>query len=395
LLAPDLQVDGSREPGGADASAAASEELYDPQRLPRFDIELPPASVAALGGNPRQYVRGTFRYGNETVTDVGVRLKGESTLRPLTRKAPFKIKFDEYVPDQTFRGLRRMTLNNMLEDPSFMAERLSYYAFRSAGLPAPRANSAIVYLNGSPCGVYANIETEDKTFLRRWFASDAGNLYEEGQVDFLPGNETRFELETNEQRNDRTDLRTLIAAVQSAGDETVLADLERALDTDHFLRFTAVEALVNQWDMYGYTRFYPNNFRLYHDPSRGKFVFIPWGMDMSLKDFRGRGDHIGIYSPARQYNNPNGPITGGLIFQRCLRSATCKNAYTTQLRELLRLFESLALEAVAERYYAQIKDQVYADPRKEVSNAAFERGYATVRRIIRERPTTIRAEIGN
>ena len=363
--------------------------------MPRFDIELPPESVAALGQNPREYVRGTFRYGDETVANVGVRLKGEATLRPLTRKAPFKIKFDAFVPDQSFRGLRRLTLNNLLEDASFLAERLSYHLFRAAGLPAPRANNAIVAVNGQLYGVYANVETEDKTFLRRWFASDAGNLYEEGQVDFLPGNETRFELETNEQRNDRTDLRDLISALQAARDPSLLADLERHLDTEHFLRFTAAEAVVNQWDMYGYTRFYPNNFRLYHDPASARFVFLPWGMDMSLKDFRGRGDHIGVFQPARQFNNPAGPVTGGLIFQRCLRSPACKAAYTGHLQEMLRLHESVALDRLAERYYAQIKPHVYADPRKEVSNAGFERGYATVLRIIRERPAAIRADLGN
>jgi spore coat protein CotH len=252
-----------------------------------------------------------------------------------------------------------------------------------------------VAVNGQLYGVYANVETEDKTFLRRWFASDAGNLYEEGQVDFLAGNETRFELETNEQRNDRSDLRNLISALQAARDPTLLADLERHLDTEHFLRFTAAEAVVNQWDMYGYTRFYPNNFRLYHDPASARFVFLPWGMDMSLKDFRGRGDHIGVFTPARQFNNPAGPVTGGLIFQRCLRSAACKAAYTGHLQEMLRLHESVALDRLAERYYAQIKPHVYADPRKEVSNAGFERGYATVLRIIRERPAAIGAELGN
>jgi hypothetical protein len=41
-----------------------------------------------------------------------------------------------------------------------------------------------VYVNGKAFGVYANLETEDKPFLRRWFASDDGNLYEEGQRDF-------------------------------------------------------------------------------------------------------------------------------------------------------------------------------------------------------------------
>ena len=130
---------------------------------------------------------------------------------------------------------------------------------------------------------------------------------------------------------------------------------------------------MNQWDMYAYTRFYPNNFRIYRDPTRNKFVFLPWGMDMALKDFRGGGDHIGVFAVARQYNRPNRPITAGLIFQRCLKSPACKAAYSTTLRDMLAGFEKLGLTALAERCHAQIKPHVLADPRKEVSVADFER----------------------
>jgi hypothetical protein len=250
-----------------------------------------------------------------------------------------------------------------------------------------------VFVNGMPFGVYANVETEDKTFLRRWFSRDDGNLYEEGQKDFLPGNEATFELETNETANDRSDLIAFIAAVTAAGDATLLADLDGQLDTAHFLRFTAMEAVVNQWDMYGYTRFYPNNFRLYRDPQAARFVFLPWGMDMSLKDFRGHGDHIPIYGVARQYNDPRGPITAGLIFQRCLGSPSCTVRYTAVVREMLAVFEQLDLATRAQRYHDQIKELVYVDPRKEVSNQSFEQGFATVLRTIRERPAKIRADL--
>ena len=376
-------------------AASASDELFDPERVPRFDLELPPESVAALGRLPKEYVRGSFRYGEERVANVGIRLKGEATLRTLAQKAPFKIKFDEFVPDQSFRGLRRMTFNSLAEDASFIAERLAYHVFRAAGLPAPRANSALVFVNGRPYGLYANVETEDKTFLRRWFASDDGNLYEEGQKDFLPGNEASFELETNATRNDRSDLTAFINALAAAQPATLLSDLDRTLDTGHFLKFTAIEALVNQWDMYAYTRFYPNNFRLYSDPTSGKMVFLPWGMDMALKDFRGRGDHIGVFTVARQYNAVGARVTAGLVFQRCLQSNPCKTAYTETLRKMLVMFEGLRLEELAMKYHAQVKPHVYADPRKEVTNQAFEQMVATVVRIIRERPARIRAELGN
>jgi hypothetical protein len=63
-----------------------------------------------------------------------------------------------------------------------------------------------LYVNGQAYGLYANVEAEDKTFLRRWFTSDDGNLYEEGQTDFVSGAEQTFDLETNETANDRSDL---------------------------------------------------------------------------------------------------------------------------------------------------------------------------------------------
>ena len=277
-------------------ASGASDELFDPGRVPRFDIEITPAAVAELeAANARRdykhYVRARFRYGTEVLEDIGLRIKGETSRTRFDEKPALKLKFDEFVQGQDFRGLRRLTLNNMFEDPSGVAERLSYHLFRLAQLPAPRANSAVLFVNGQSYGLYVNVESIDKAFLRRWFTSDAGNLYEEGQQDFLPGKENSFELETNEMVNDRSDLRALITALGSARPDTLLADLVPALDVEHFLRFTAVEGLVNQWDMYGYTRFYPNNFHIYSDPQR-KLVFLPWGLDMTWKPFHDGAPHL-------------------------------------------------------------------------------------------------------
>ena len=177
--------DGSGDP---DAGVDPSNEIFDPDTVATYQLDLPAESVAALEVDPRTYVRGTLRYGDETVADIGVRLKGEYNFRPLGQKAPFKLKFDEFVSGQTFHGLKRMTFNNLLEDHSFIAERLTYHVFRSANLPAPRANSAWLVVNGEPYGLYANVETEDKRLIGRWFTDDSGNLYEEQMEELLPGN---------------------------------------------------------------------------------------------------------------------------------------------------------------------------------------------------------------
>lgn len=395
---------GGSEPstGGTSASAGGSlevpadlsAELYDPEHLPRFDIELPAASIEALNVASDEYAPGTLRYGNETVSSIGVRIKGEGSLRSLDQKAAFKLKFDKFVEDQSFRGLRRMTLNNMVEDPSFIAERLAYYVYRSAALPAPRCNSALVYVNDEFYGVYANVETEDKTFLRRWFANDEGNLYEEGQVDFVPGAEDMFDLETNEADNDRSDLANLIDVFQSAAPESYLADLGQALDTTHFLRFTAAEAAVNQWDMYSYTVFYPNNFRIYRDPSTQHFVFLPWGMDMSMKPFRDtQTPHLSVFGLTRRGDSELGPVTAGLMFQRCLESPSCKASYATAVSEIIALYESLDLETLAELYFSQIEEHIEVDPRKEYTMTEVAQHYQSVLRTIRERPHAMRADL--
>ena len=55
---------------------------------------------------------------------------------------------------QRFLGLKKLTLNNMVQDASMVHEGLAYRAFRAVGVPAPRTGYAFVRLNGSAYGVY-------------------------------------------------------------------------------------------------------------------------------------------------------------------------------------------------------------------------------------------------
>ncbi|MEY4583207.1 MAG: hypothetical protein RL701_7910 [Pseudomonadota bacterium] len=383
--------------GTGGATADASAELFDPARLPRFDITLSADAVAGLGSAPDTYVRGTLRYGSTTVENVGVRIKGEASLRTLSQKAAFKLKFDEFVTNQAFMGLHRLTLNNMVSDPTFIAERLAYRVFVAAGLPAPRCNSALVYVNDEFYGVYANVESEDKPFLRRWFADDSGNLYEDGQVDFTANNEKFFDLETNTTKNDRSDLTRLIAALDLASGDSYLTTLDAELDTDHYLHFAALEGLLNQWDGYSYTYFEPNNFRVYHDPTRNKFVLLPWGLDLTLKPFPySSSAQIPLFKVPRYQDDvdPNNQRdAGGLLLKKCFESAACKTRYAAVLREVLTLYGSLQLEALAAQHYAQIKEHVYAETRAEYTPEQFEAAYQSLLSLLHNRAAAVQSDL--
>jgi spore coat protein CotH len=195
--------------------------------------------------------------------------------------------------------------------------------------------------------------------------------------------------------DDRTDLRTLIEVFQASTATSFVADMSPVLDLPQFLRFTAAEALVNQWDMYGYTLYHPNNFRLYHDPTSDKFVFLPWGMDFSMKPFRDSGKpHIAIFELARAGDREDGFETAGLMFQRCLEGSECRAQYAEAVAELVEVYEGADLEAKAVAYYEQIKGYVQMESvRRQYSDAQFEAGYDALLSTIRTRADAARADL--
>ena len=176
-------------PSTASPPVDAAGWLFDPSSVVEIDLSIPPDSRAALALDPDEYQDGTFSLsaagGSYGPLDVGVRLKGNTSFRPLTGKAAFKISFPHAVPGQRFLGLKHLTLNNMVQDASMMHERLAYELFRAAGIAAPRTGYAYVRVDGDDYGLYLDVETPDELMLRRWFATTK-HLYEGNAVTSAP-----------------------------------------------------------------------------------------------------------------------------------------------------------------------------------------------------------------
>ena len=122
--------------GVSPASATTSLKEGDDPAAVLFD-PLKPISVevmSALGGPAltRKYLNtDTYRRATVKITltgtnryvilrDVGVRQKGSHTRR--FQKMSLKIKFDAFVKGQEFLGLKRLTLNAMVQDRSQVHE---------------------------------------------------------------------------------------------------------------------------------------------------------------------------------------------------------------------------------------------------------------------------------
>ena len=267
---------------------------------------------------------GTVTVDGETHSNVGVRKKGFLGSQSETKPA-LKLRFDEYVDDQSLGGvIERMTLNNSIQDTSMVNTCLTYQIFAATGSPSPRCNFATVTVNGKPLGLYVHVEEIKRPFLARYFNNPEGNLYEGTVSDFTPDFRSTLEKKTNEDADKWSDIDAVVAALQDPSDGGLEA-LAKAVDLDRFLSFWATEVLVGHWDGYAGDR---NNYHFYREPD-GPFVFIPWGVDdtFHLKDDPNPFDNIS--------NPPPSVLALSAIPNRLYNNADWRLKYVVRLKELL------------------------------------------------------------
>jgi len=214
--------------------------------------------------------------------DVGVRKKGfiGSVLEGSDVRPSLKIKTDEFQPDQTLAGTERVTLNNNLTDRSRVRSCLAYSVFVDAGHPAPRCNLANVMVNGDSLGAYTHVEAIKKDFLRQWFTSADGSLYEATLADFtdahLADGLGRWEAKTGDTETSTVLLQGVADALKATDDELEQA-LDAVMDLDLAIEFWALETLLGHSDGHASNT---NNTYVYFDPDDDdRAVFIPWGPD--------------------------------------------------------------------------------------------------------------------
>ena len=111
-----------------------------------------------------------------TYYSVGVRYKGYSSVSVNYTKNPFNIKLDYVIEDQNHEGIDKIKLSNVIQDPSFLREALSYEVCRKY-MPSSNANFANLYINGVLWGLYSNVEAVNKEFLIDRFGSKYSSFF--------------------------------------------------------------------------------------------------------------------------------------------------------------------------------------------------------------------------
>ncbi len=321
-----------------------SEQFLGYDVMPEVELTIAAEDVASLEAEPRTYVKAMITYRGQTFGPVGVRCKGQNSFLPFSEKPSLRINVDEYVENVSFYGLKDLTFNNMSSDLSMMHERLAYLVAREAGLPASRANHALLTVNGEAYGLYTNLETVKKRALSNWFDDNDGPLFKATDVDFTAELVGRYQLDSGP--DDRSLLEGLAAALTIADPDQAMAAAAQYVDIAHLQRFWAMEAVIAQFDAFPYS-FPGDDYMLYADPTSNKLWFIPGGMDETF---------LSGEFPVMQ--------TQSVLAARCKESPACYQGLVDQIWEILALTEAIDLEGEKARVQEAITPHIEADSRK-------------------------------
>lgn len=208
-------------------------------------------------------------------------------------------KFGDSDPVEDLIGTRYLTLNNSVQDRSYIRQPLGYRLLGQAGLPHSRCNFAQVFVNGTPVGqglggvnspgIYVNAEPIMKRYIERNFNGNMrGNLYEiEHRDDFKRERLDFVSVESLSEFENKADLKLAMDHIAANG----LVGASEVLDLDQFIKVYAMEFFLKHWDGYAFNT---NNTYIYNDvaaveaPSVSDVTFkmIPWGIDQTLRPDR-------------------------------------------------------------------------------------------------------------
>ncbi|MBN1130436.1 MAG: CotH kinase family protein [Chitinispirillaceae bacterium] len=240
-----------------------------------------------------EYIPARFLYrmssGDSIVFDsIGVRYKGNSSYNFAANspKKPFKFRFDKYRDNQRFFGVERLNFSNAAKDPTMMREKIAYDIL-GAYMPAPRTAFATITIEGSLIGLYTQIEQVDKIFLARHFGDNDFNLYKSSDngstLQYEGPNqssyESHYELKTNEALNDWSGFIDVVDKLNNTPAQDFIRTVGGCLNLDIVCRYLAFNMVTSNFDSYtGSAR----NYYLYDDSTGGKFVLIPWDLNLSF-----------------------------------------------------------------------------------------------------------------
>ncbi|MEN9970848.1 MAG: hypothetical protein RL146_149 [Actinomycetota bacterium] len=344
------------------ASTLKTTDFYNPLKILRIDLNLPQLTVDALNNRSTYKI---YQPGAVTMSvdgrssgllDMEIRLKGSTSIQKLSETPSFKILFPKGPAGNGYLGLRRLTLNAMTQDGSKLHEYGAYALFNAMGVPASRTGWARVYVNGVDRGLYLNVEQPDENFAAKKFKDITQHIYEGVALkDLKVGNDDGDNLTGAFPADygwkvtpNKNDLKRFISVANYSDPATWYKGLETITDRPALIKFMATEGFLGHWD--GYTGPIINNYFI-RSSTRGKFTFIPWGVDQTFGEDRktaqvGDSFLMPLLSKTSKHPWQTKETTRGSLYVKCIAYTPCRTAYLTELKAVSAMATKMKLSTM-------------------------------------------------
>ena len=258
----------------------------------------------------KDWIQADITIDGTTVSSIGVRLKGNSTLRSLSgdgggqgggggdaggggatasnissdvpESLPLLIDFDKYVDGQTYQGLTQLSLR---PGSPVLNEALALALTEASGQPTQRYAYTTYSVNGSATQTRLLVENPDEAYADSLFDT-AGVLYKSDaessftyQGDDLATYEEQFKQLNATDTEDLQPIVDFLKWLSEASDEEFDSGLADWVDVDSFARYTAtMNLLVNGDDMAGPGQ----NYYLWYDLETKKISVVSWDLNLAM-----------------------------------------------------------------------------------------------------------------
>ena len=409
--------------------------LFNTKKVHTIDIVIDDWDSFIATAQSEEYSTCSVVIDGEAVKNVGIRGKGNTSLSTVasmdSKRYSLKIEFDQYDSSNSYYGLDKLCLNNIIQDNTYMKDYLVYQMMREFGVNAPLCSFVYITVNGEDWGLYLAVEGIEESFLQRNYGNDYGDLYKPDSMSFGGGRGNGMDFDMSEfkeqmsglddssqemQRPDASNKGDMFGMgssdvklqytnddVDSYGnifdnaktnvtqaDQERLIDslkqlstyenIEEVVDVEQVLRYFVIHNFVVNDD--SYTGSMIHNYYLYEDD--GKMSMIPWDYNLAFGTFQGNDASSAI-------NDDIDEVLSDRPMQAWIFS---NESYSQMYYDLYEeMLETIDAQAIIDEAYTLIDSYVEKDPTAFCSYEEFKTGVETLKEFCSLRVESVKLQL--
>ena len=315
-----------------------------------------------------------------TLDSVAIRYRGNSTFSIANNaglsKVPLNIDLDEYIK-QDYHGYTKLKLANGLFDPSLRREAVANGIYRDY-IPTSELNHVKVYIQGVYVGLYINLESVNKDFVKKHYGFDQNAIFKcdpiqqfgvdtgatgDSNLAWLGPDTTSYYNHYQIKSDDGWG--SFVNMLDILNNNTPSVD--DVLNMDQILWAFALNTALANFDTYN--GFFAHNYYMYED-FEGIYQMLPWDLSESFIGaffaFSGRSALIN-YDPHNGARSRFFPLV-----RKINQNPFYKKLYTAHIRTILS--QSMNEDSITQHLQnleSVIKNAALQDVQKIYSNNDF------------------------